>query len=90
MNANSSSLRRWRELLQHDILKADEDIAGQLNAQRMVHIQQMIANGLAAGKSPEFAIYLGHLAEHTRFPFDRFDAWRMALDMLHSAKVGAL
>lgn len=90
MNTYSASLRRWRELLQRDILIVDDKLTGRLNAQRMAHIQDMIAQGLDSGKSPEFAIYLGHLAEHTRFPFNRIDAWRMALDLLQSGKAGVI
>lgn len=74
------SLQRFHELLQADI-RRETPFTGRLNAQRMVTIQALIKQAIQSGRPLQHAIYLGHLAEHTRFPFNRVDAWQMALDM---------
>ncbi|HDQ5285853.1 TPA: hypothetical protein QA377_004332 [Raoultella ornithinolytica] len=78
------SLISYHQLLHADIL-SDGPIDGQLNAQRLACVSQLIRQSIDSGRPLQYSIYLGHLSEHTRFPFNRVDAWMMALDMQRRA-----
>lgn len=77
------SLIRYHQLLHADI-RTTGPIDGRLNTQRLACVSQLIKQAIDSGRPLEYSIYLGHLSEHTRFPFNRVDAWMMALDMSRS------
>lgn len=81
------SIIRYHQLLHIDI-RSDGPIDGRLNAQRLVCVSQLIKQAIETGRPLEYSIYLGHLSERTRFPFNRVDAWMMALDMKRREKGG--
>lgn len=66
--------------------KMREPATGQTQAQCTAIMQELIKQAIITGREPQYSIYLGHLAEHTNFRFNRVDAWQMALDM--QRKVG--
>lgn len=62
-----------------------EPATSQTHAQCVAIMQELIKQAIQSGRPLEYSIYLGHLAETTRFPFNRVDAWQMALDMQRKA-----
>ncbi|EOU9536113.1 hypothetical protein ACOJCT_004403 [Cronobacter dublinensis] len=89
--------RPFRRALQHysDVVIIPKLMGGtpaQLDARRLLAAQELIDAAQRAHRPIEFALNLAEFAKSSPrkypFRFTRLDAWRMAVDAMHSRKKG--